>query len=247
MTGSSRVVLQSRDRHLLDELKILRLVDREQAMLFAPFNSTTRANARLLALTRAGYLKRTMVGTIAGGRRTIYFLPEKRVPKSAGDPLARQRIFEHQLAINRLYYRFKYVPPPQPGVRVLEWQSFDTVLSPQVPLIPDGYVKIKTPAGERALFIEVDLGTESLRVWERKTEQYLNLAVSGEYARLFRGERFGVLIVTTTERRLDHIRQTITARTEKLFWLTTFQVLEQGGVWAPIWLRPVREERQSLT
>ena len=52
------VVLQARDRKLLQELALMRVIDREQAKTIAGFGSTTRVNARLLALVRAGLLRR---------------------------------------------------------------------------------------------------------------------------------------------------------------------------------------------
>ena len=56
MTGNNGkgIVLQERDRHLLKELAVMRVIDREQAKCVAGFGSTTRANNRLLALTRPG-------------------------------------------------------------------------------------------------------------------------------------------------------------------------------------------------
>ena len=48
MTGSNRgLVLQPRDRRLLEELAVMRVVDREQARIAAGFGSITRVNARL--------------------------------------------------------------------------------------------------------------------------------------------------------------------------------------------------------
>ena len=51
MTGTKRpgFVLQDRDRHLLSELAVMRIADREAAKVVAGFTSTTRANTRLLA------------------------------------------------------------------------------------------------------------------------------------------------------------------------------------------------------
>ncbi len=73
MTGSKRgvVVLQHRDRHLLKELGVLRIIDREMTKTVAGFQSTRRANARLLQLTRGGLLKRFFVGSIANGRKRL--------------------------------------------------------------------------------------------------------------------------------------------------------------------------------
>ena len=55
-------MVQPRDRKLFEELAVMRVIDREQAKIVAGFGSTTRANARLLALTRAGLLRRFFLG-----------------------------------------------------------------------------------------------------------------------------------------------------------------------------------------
>lgn len=237
MTGSRQhqVILQPRDRHLLSELPVLRVVDREQARLFAPFGSVTRTNARLLALTRAGYLDRAFVGTITGGRKAIYFLPGTK-RRGNRNPLAREESVVHQLALNLLYHHFKYQVIP--GAFFIEWRRFDLPLSAQIPLIPDGYVRLRTPAGEVSCFVEMDRGTEPLRVWERKISWYLELAVSGEYERSFGDTRFRVLVVTEGARRLENIRKAIAARTERIFWLTTLSAIVGESLSTPIWSRP---------
>jgi len=81
MTGNSgagnnnrTIVVQERDRHLLRELGVMRVVDREQVQNVAQFGSITRVNARLLALTRAGLLRRFFLGTTAGGKKALYSL-----------------------------------------------------------------------------------------------------------------------------------------------------------------------------
>ena len=76
MGGNQRraIVIQERDRQLLKELSILRVLDREQAKIVAPFHSTTRANNRLLALTNAGLLRRFFLGTSSGGQKALYAL-----------------------------------------------------------------------------------------------------------------------------------------------------------------------------
>src|ERR1700694_5826333 len=79
MTGSRRrgVILQNRDRHLLAELGVMRIIDREMTKLVAGFGSTTQVNTRLLELTRAGLLRRFFVGSIGAGRKAIYTLSPK--------------------------------------------------------------------------------------------------------------------------------------------------------------------------
>ena len=46
-----------------DELAVMRVIDREQAKVVAGFGSTTRANARLLKLTRAGTPEAVLYGS----------------------------------------------------------------------------------------------------------------------------------------------------------------------------------------
>jgi len=79
MAGNRKVglVLQDRDRRLLRELTIMQVIDREQAQMVAGFHSITRANTRLLALTRAGLLKRFYLATVNGGKKAVYSLTKK--------------------------------------------------------------------------------------------------------------------------------------------------------------------------
>ena len=59
MTGTRRrgLILQTRDLHLLSELAVMRIIDRETTKVVAGFGSTTQVNQRLLELTRAGLLR----------------------------------------------------------------------------------------------------------------------------------------------------------------------------------------------
>jgi len=54
MAGNDRklVILQDRDMHLMRELAVMRVIDREQAKVVAGFGSTTRANARRQRIQR---------------------------------------------------------------------------------------------------------------------------------------------------------------------------------------------------
>src|SRR5271155_4928455 len=76
MTGNKRkgIILQERDRHLLRELGVMRVIDRMLAMAVAGFGSITRANNRLLALVRVGLLLRFFMGTDAVGKKALYTL-----------------------------------------------------------------------------------------------------------------------------------------------------------------------------
>ncbi|MGH9645075.1 MAG: replication-relaxation family protein [Terriglobales bacterium] len=258
MTGSNRcgMVLQERDLHLMRELAIVRVTDRELAKAIAGFGSTTRANARLLALVRAGLLRRYLVGSRGLGQKFFYGLTPKgarvadvpmRGPQRRSDrPLVADFFFEHQMAINEVYRLLKYPPAPLSDATFRRWQSFYEPVTAGSRLIPDGYAEVETPAGILAAFLEVDLGNESLSVWKRKVEGYVQFAVSGDFAGAFGQTRFRVLVVGDSSRRMESLRRTTAAVTDRVFWFATLEAVTGDGLFAPIWLRPVGTERQPL-
>jgi len=96
------------------------------------------------------------------------------------------------------------------------------------------------------MFLEVDLGTETSKIWRRKVEWYLKFALSGDFERMFRERRFRILIVLHSSRRLEVVRNVIAERTDKLFWFSTQDQIRSEGLLAPIWLRPNGNDRRPL-
>ena len=97
------------------------------------------------------------------------------------------------------------------------------------------------------MFLEVDLGTEGLSVWTKKTNEYVTFASSGEFERIFGRTRFAVLVVASSETRLHSLRAHISKVTSKLFYLSTLARIKSDGFWGPVWFRPEAEQSQSLT
>ncbi len=258
MTGNEHhgMVIQERDRHFLRELAVMRVIDREQAKIVAGFGSTTRANVRLLSLTREGLLRRFFLGTTGGGKKALYALSAKggqlvdlpaRGPRRRKDEsLATDFFVQHQLIVNQIYCALKYRAVPVAGVTVRRWIAFHQPLTSGLRLIPDGYVELVTPAGIVAMFLEVDLGNESLTVWKEKVRNYLQFAFSGECERQFGQSRFRVLVLVNSERRLLSIRKAVAASTDKIFWFASLESIARDGFFAPVWLRPKGEERSPL-
>jgi hypothetical protein len=222
---------------------VLRLIDREQAKRVAGFRSTSRANARLLGLTKTGLLVRTAVGTSGPGQAFVYALTRdgaRTIDVPWRPPLWRRgtRIFSpfvaHQRALNEFYLAVKYPRIVEAGVHVTRW---DADVRPTVTLIPDSYFEVQTPVGLRGYFVEMDRGTEPQRIWRTKVDAYLRLALSGDFARQFAPTQFGVLVLADTDRRLTSIRATVVRITDKLFWFTTTTAVAMQGPWAPIWTR----------
>lgn len=260
MTGNRRsrrtgAAVQQRDQHLLRELETMRVIDREQAQLVMGFPSVRRINRRLLKLTRAGLLRRIFIASPPVGQKALYTaslngaaLTGSRRP---GLPL-RQSLFGaspfllHRLAINEIYLTVKYRELPTADMRLTRWISFREPLSQAIPLTPDGYCELETGGVAQSMFLEADLGTESLPVWQKKAQMYLQLALSGKFPELFRQPKFRVLVVATTDRRMKHIKTVIAKATDKIFWLSTFEQIKQRGFWSPIWIRPTGDQQLSL-
>jgi Replication-relaxation len=253
--NNSGIVIQERDRHLLSEIAAMRVVDREQARIAGGFNSTTRVNTRLLALTRAGLLRRFFLGASGSGRKALYALSKRaateigvtlRGPRRRNDEvLVADYFISHQLAVNQIHCALKYGELPE-QIAFERWVTFSEPLSKNLRLMPDAYVELKTPTGTMAAFLEVDLGHERLGVWKEKTKRYLELALSGECENLFGQSQFRVLVLANSERRLSSIRKIIRASTRKIFWFAAIEVIQSSGFFAPVWLRPESDEMQPF-
>jgi hypothetical protein len=257
MDGNNKgMVLQPRDRHLLEELATMRVIDREQAKIAAGFGSTTRVNTRLLRLTEAGLLRRFFLGTTAGGTKALYALSAKgaqlvgvplRGPQRRKDEtLAADFFIQHQLTVNEMYCAIRHRPIPLPGVSFSRWLSFFEPVSLGLRLIPDGYVELKTPSGTLAAFLEIDLGHERGPAWRGKVDNYLAFALREPvhhepYTRPFR-----VLVIAPTDRRAKSIRKVVAAKTRKIFWFASLEHVRREGFFAPVWLRPEGEGREPF-
>lgn len=258
MTGnnSKGFVLQERDRHLLRELAVMRVIDREQAKIVAGFGSTTRVNSRLLALTRAGLLRRFFQGTAAGGKKSLYAstahaaklvdVPHRDIRRRQDEILIADFFVAHQLAINDIYCALKYQPIPVPEAKFVRWVSFYEPLEPRSSLVPDGYLEVASSNKTFSAFLEIDLGHEGRNVWKAKIARYLAYAVSGTFVSHFHQQQFRVLVITNSERQLQLIRSVAADLTEKVFWFSTFESINRDGFWSPIWFRPKGNKKQSL-
>jgi Replication-relaxation len=258
MSGNEHygLIVQERDRQLLTELAVMQVIDREQAKIVAGFRSTTRANVRLLALVRAGLLRRFFLGTGGGGKKALYAISEKGA-QLAGVPYRGPRrrqnemlvadfFIQHQFTVNQIYCALKYQMIPVPGITFRRWIAFHEPLVQGVRLIPDGYVELDTPSGTLAAFLEVDLGHESLTVWKEKVRNYLRFALSGDLERRFGQSRFRVLVIAPSERRFHSIRKTVALSTQKIFWFASFPAIRSAGLFGSAWFRPTGEVPQPL-
>lgn len=255
-TNSVPVILTARDEQLFQFLVDARVCDREQIKAVAGFESTNRANARLLRLVRSGVLKRFFIATRSGGVKALYCLsprtarrlsaPAAPIQRASDAVLIADAFITHQLAVNDIHIDFRCKCPAKFGVLSIKWLCPKESLSPTVRVIPDGYVEVNRATECLAMFVEVDLGTESLSIWKSKIQGYIRLAASGEFQQLFGHSRFRVLVVVPSERRQANVRKTVLTYTRKLFWFATLNDINSRGLFDPIWLRPDGDDRLPL-
>jgi hypothetical protein len=136
MTGSEHagIVLQDRDRRLLSEIAVMRVVDRETATLVVGFGVARRANFRLRQLTQAGLLRRFFVGSVAHGRKAMYTLSPKGaelinaklggITRPSSRLVVSDAFVAHQAGINEIYVALKYRPIQRADIRLRRWLVF---------------------------------------------------------------------------------------------------------------------------
>lgn len=256
MAGNNKhATITERERQLLKDLGVLRIVDREQAKVVTGYRSTTRINVHLLKLVRAGALKRFYVGIGPGTKKAVYCLSAggarlvgasfRRVRIESDSIVGAEVFLEHRFRINEVALALKYKSRPV-SVESTEWVEFNTAISPICGIIPDAYIQLNTDVEVKSLFLEVDLGTETTRIWTKKVVQYLKLATTGEFSRYFGRPTFRVVVLSTSPKRIETIRRAVADQTNKVFFFSTFDEFKRAGFWAPIWLRPEGVQKHAL-
>jgi len=235
--GPSSLILQPRDRLLLQRLALLRLLDRRHIEQLAGFHSVSRANVRLAKMRHAGLITRYFTATATGSRRSVYALTKRgaaevsasHVPfKWKPDSILLGNSFAaHQLSLNDIHIEAT-------TGQDIQWRTFSVPPVPSIPIIPDA--AIETSA--QSLLVEMDLGTEPTSVWSRKVAHYLKLAASGAFREIVSHPQFAVLVVTDAEERMHLLRRHIAKQTQKLFWFQTLSTIKRQGFWSASWLRP---------
>ncbi len=255
-TSNAGTIVTDRDLALFRALVIARVLDCEQVMAISGFASVRRTNRRLLKLLRAGLLRRWFVGTEARGVKALYGIsaegmrligeqPQGVLPWKPDRVITSSQFLAHQHGINQVFILARFQPLAG-GASCERWMTFREPFSKAIPLIPDAYLEIKQGGLVFPMFLEVDLGTETSKVWMRKVEWYLKFRLNGDFERKFHEKNFRVLVILHSSRRLEVVRETIAERTDKLFWLSTQDRIRSEGLMAPIWLRPNGEEWKPL-
>jgi hypothetical protein len=264
--------LTHRDIQLMQAVYEYRFLDTEQLQrLFFP--SKHRAYERLRLLYEHGFLDRVLRGKNMERMNTplIYVLDKKGVAvleevlkeKLVWD--ARQKelsdfFLDHNIMVNDFRIRMTMALQAL-GIPLLSWTSESELRannthvnvklaedrSKRVALIPDAYFQISVQNEDRRFFLEVDMGTMTLKRFQTKVRAY------NRYAELEQRENtqrpgFRVLTITPSLARMEHLKLATEAVGGKnRFWFSTLSCLEVETVLTtPIWYKAQSRDLYAL-
>ncbi len=250
--------LEARDRQVLAETFLSRVVRCDDLINLGYFKSVPRCNARLLMLREEGLLRsRTELGGMSL-RAALYHCTSKGVRLAAQEldmgaeeaieihrSGIRELAIKHALRCNDLRNLFIRMRGTDDNFRLDSWSQEllchhefqlhgkTVVIKPDALAVLDGFEK------RSHLFIEADLGNASLPKLREKLSRYLVYDRSGAFAEAYGADSASVLIVTTDERRLAHLR---TLACSGPFIFTTWKRLAAHGVGGAIYAVAINDQ-----
>lgn len=251
--------LTERDEALMADLFLHQTMDRGQLQELH-FGSVQRCNMRLRKLFDHGYVSRDFHPMSPYGAQGTY-----RVGPKAAEIVARRldadaayvkqlcqgskrpEFLEHTIAIVDFYLQVRRSLASQSTVTLETWMpelqarhEYDV----QIPgsaswkkqvFKPDGFLRLKTASQQYAYFVEVDRGNASAKTFAQKVDHYRLYKQSGLFSEMYGDGSFSVLVVTTGEKRLAHLKDIVEELGCSYFTFTNQKALEGRGLLAPIW------------
>src|ERR1051326_3838259 len=267
-TTPSPIIPQQRDRSIVRMLaEDFRILTGEQIDELFPMGSVTRRNFRLKQLCDAGYLSSRYI-PVAGRLNTLVYFLGARAWELFDDPAeknvllslhkqASQLAFsglEHRIMVDTIHIRFLTAERQYPEYRFLTWidqysPSWQSLREYGVPVQADGYgeyILLMHFDSLLTFFLEADI-TERADVLRDKVERYIAFAESGNYQKLFAASSpFRVLFITANQSKVDGLVKFIESRTDRYFWIATWDDFKSSKLFDAYWRRPARAGRHSL-
>ena len=249
-----RMYVTSRDVEILEAVEDYRFLSSEQVRALF-FSSISQARRRLAKLWHAKLLERTFRPVIPteGSSPALVALSKQGamlLAQRTGRDLsefkhlsARERrstfFLDHTLCRNDFRIAITLACAQTKGLKLLGWlqkpediaDSIRVRLRPgaepeRIPLVADGFFVIQAGDKQYAFLVEIDRGTTTSRRIERKLIGYYHWWKQGGPKTCFGVDNIRVLIVTTSERRLENLRKLALKVREdgkgtRLFWFAT--------------------------
>ena len=254
-------VLQERDKQILVALYHWRFLTNDQIQALFDFG-LPQVNIRLRKLFDNQFLSRRFLTNPYGRAKILHFLGPEAIEIVSEilkfDPLivrkkrrrilkARDSSLNHQLLINifRLALTLALRNNPQAGLEA--WKNQKGIpLKSEKKFYADAYFRLRFQNEIFNFFLEIDRSSRIRKQCHEKTEKYLQYGLEGYFERQFGFRFFRVLIVSPNQARLKNLLNVIKRQTDKMFWLTSWEMISPEKILSPIWFRPGKEELSSL-
>ncbi len=243
--------LETRDRQVLAETFLSRVVRRDDLIGLGFFGSVPRCNARLLALKGEGYLRAKSHLGGAELRAPLYLCSAKGVRVAAAEleiapdeaieahrAGVRDLAIRHALKCTDLRLQFKRDLTEREPLCLAEWSQeflchheFTTSGNRTVVIKPDALAVLECEGQTHHLFIEADLGNAAVPKYREKINRYRQYEATGAFAEAYGAESFSVLTVTTDERRLTNL---LRVANDSPFLFTTWKRIATSHLTGPI-------------
>jgi len=244
-----------------------RLLTRQQIGELFPMGSASRLNFRLRRLRDGKFLSARPILTDGTTVKYGYYLgpqahtlfphpTEQRIVAAIRQQAAQlsDSGLAHRMLVDSVHIRFLTATRYYPEYKLLTWvdqysQWWATLTEYGIPFHADGYGEYLMLTYFDSLFtffLEVDRGTERGQTINQKIDQYIAYGESGLHERQFAAKAYRVLVITSTPRRAESLLRTIEARTDKYFWITSWDHFREAKLFDPCWLRPHHKGHHSL-
>jgi len=233
--------------------------------------TTAKANRRLSKLSAHGFVERIFRPVTIGRAPAVYAIG-KNGYKILSKVLGRDRkdlvykrkaskveslFLDHCLGIAEFRVQLELALRANPDIELLFWERESTKLNAKVqdptgkqkclPVTPDAFFGLKTPQGKSYFFLEVDMGTESLRRFAQKIIAYKEYWKSGKYRDTYGFNHFRVLTVAESDRRLANLIETTKkAGGRNMFLFAAFSYVERATLLGLIWLSQSSSKPSSV-
>lgn len=237
------------------------------------WNSPNPAYTRLRQLAENGYLERHYITQVkaAPAASTLVF----SLSKLGAEVLAANRGYTAEdlyfatkqirnwqtlqplLAVNNFRVALTRACRDHPEITLKQWLAEiafrrhpDRIIvnGRKTPVYPDGFCILETPAAKGYMFVEADRGTEGIEQFKSQVNIYQEYIRSGLYETRFQTKSLRILVVTTSDRRLQSLRKaTVAVGGGARYWFTTFdRVTPQTVLTTPIWTRAEGDSYNAL-
>ncbi len=266
------IVLTNRDKAIILSVYENRFLQRDQIQrIFFPDVSIPACNMRLKKLYEHRFLDRLIRPVVVGSNQIVYALHQRGADiVSAVLNIERQGVnwkrdhnrveflfMDHTLSVSEFKINLDLALAEEYSTELLFYSRESKGLMARLPdpdrkkkhliVNPDAFFGLKTEAGNSYFFLEIDMGTESLKRFAEKVTAYKKYWKTGKYHKDYEFNHFRVLTVAESKKRLSNlIKVTGNAGGNNMFVFALMTDIQNKNLLSQIWLSPASSLKIAL-